>query len=311
MKVLITGSRGLVGSNIVEAAPKYNLNLLTPSRKELDLTDYQATLKYIEESSPDVIIHAAGVVGGIQANIDEPFKFTNDNLLMGINLINAALKCNVRDLINLGSSCMYPKEAENPLSENVLFSGALEPTNEGYAIAKLTVAKLCQFASKECDVNYKTLIPCNLYGKYDKFDSVKSHMIPAVIMKTHRCKVEGLNNIDIWGDGTARREFMFAGDLAEFILSNLNKVESLPDMMNIGVGKDYSIEEFYKIISEVIGFTGKFSFDLSKPAGMKQKLVDVKKQNELGWTPKVGLKEGIIETYNYYLNGEKNASTSN
>jgi GDP-L-fucose synthase len=302
MKVLLTGSQGLVGSNINELKPSF-IELLTPSFEELDILNSEKVHEYIKKTKPELIIHAAGIVGGIQANIENPVKFLTENTLMAHNLILSARENQVENLINLGSSCMYPRNAENPLSEDLILNGELEPTNEGYAIAKIYAQRLCSYINKEAgNSNYKTLIPCNIYGRGDKFDPKWGHMIPAVIQKLHEAKEANLPQVALWGDGTARREFMFAGDLAGFIWYAAKNLEQIPDLLNVGLESDYSILEYYKVISEVVGYHGSFEFDLSKPVGMKQKKIDIQKLKILGWSPGFSLKDGIQETYNYFLN---------
>lgn len=301
MKILITGGSGMVGRNLVEFLHKSsNYKLNYPTSEELNLLDKQNVLNFLQKDKFDAIIHCAGLVGGIQANIQRPFSFLNVNLQMGLNLMEAAVNCGVPKIINLGSSCMYPKDSEDILEETDVLTGKLEPTNEGYAIAKIAVAKLGEFAKKEFNLDYKTIIPCNLYGKYDKFDPENSHMIPAVIRKLHKAK--SLNqDAEIWGDGTARREFMYAEDLADFIKFALENYERLESFTNVGLGFDYSIREYYELIADVVGFKGKFHFDLEKPSGMKRKLCSIKKQNALGWNPKYSLREGLSLTNEFFI----------
>ncbi|MGB2153671.1 MAG: NAD-dependent epimerase/dehydratase family protein, partial [Flavobacteriaceae bacterium] len=246
------------------------------------------------------VIHCAGLVGGIQTNIEKPYSFLFSNTLMGLNLVNACVNQRIRKVINLGSSCMYPKDQTSNLNEEDILTGPLEPTNEGYAIAKITVSKLCEYAKREYKLDYKTIIPCNLYGKYDKFDPEKSHMIPAAIRKLHKAKTSK-KTATIWGDGGARREFMYVEDLVDFIsyaLKNYNKIDHI---MNVGLGYDFSIKEYYDAIAEVVGYNGDFEYDLTKPSGMKRKLCDVTKQKKIGWKPKNSLTEGLQKTYQYYL----------
>jgi GDP-L-fucose synthase len=301
MKILITGANGMVGRNIIEHKDISKFDLLVPNRKELNLLNYSDVEKYIKKSAPDFIIHAAGKVGGIQDNIAHPVSFLIENLDMGRNVIMAAKINNVKNLINLSSSCMYPREAKNPLSEDMILKGELEPTNEGYAIAKIMSTRLCEYINKEDNsFNYKTIIPCNLYGRFDKFEPNHSHMIPAVIKKIDDAKMKGLNEIDIWGDGKARREFMYAGDLADFILYSISNFSRMPQNINIGLGHDYTINEYYKIIAEVIGYNGKFNHDLTKPIGMKQKLIDDTQLRNFGWKYKTSLFDGIEKTFEYY-----------
>ena len=299
--ILITGGNGMVGRNLINYLSKKNqTNLLYPSRSELDLTDFKSVLSFINNNKPDAIIHCAGLVGGIQANIERPYSYLNRNLIMGCNLVEASILNKVPKLINLGSSCMYPANISSKLNETDILSGKLEPTNEGYAIAKIAIAKLCEFAKKEFGLDYKTIIPCNLYGKWDKFDPDNSHMIPAAIRKLHLAK----NNNDIpliWGDGNARREFMYAEDLADFIDYSLINYNLLESYTNVGLGYDYSILDYYKEIAFIVKYEGDFKFDLTKPSGMKRKLCSIKKQEKLAWSPKHTLKEGLTKTYKYYL----------
>lgn len=302
MKLFITGGRGMVGKNIIALAEKKGIEVIAPSRQELDLTSQVAINEYLSIHRPDVVVHCAGLVGGIQANIAAPYDFCFQNLQIGLNVIQASHDAGIKRLINLGSSCMYPRLAQNPLKEEQILTGELEPTNEGYAVAKVAVAKLAEYLSAQYGVEYKTLIPCNLYGYWDKFDVNKSHMIPAVIRKIDEAVKSNQSVVDIWGDGLARREFMFAEDLADFILFSLERFNKLPNTMNVGLGYDYSINDYYEAVAEVVGYTGTFEHDLIKPAGMKQKLVDVTQQTNLGWTPKTDLTQGIRRTYQFYLN---------
>lgn len=305
MKLFLTGGNGMVGRNIVALATKYGVQVDAPSRKELDLSDLPSVKDYLMNSKPDVVVHCAGLVGGIQANIGSPYDFCFQNLQIGMNVVQASFESGVEKLINLGSSCMYPRQAENPLREELVLTGELEPTNEGYAVAKVAIARLTEYISKQYGVNYKTYIPCNLYGYWDEFEPEKSHMIPAVIRKLDAAAKNGGLETDIWGDGLSRREFMFAEDLADFILFSLDKFDEVPPYINVGLGVDYTINEFYKTIAQVVGYSGSFAHDLTKPSGMKQKLVDTTKQAQLGWSPKHSLEEGIRKTYDYYLNEVK------
>jgi GDP-L-fucose synthase len=301
MKILLTGSNGMVGKNILEHNSAHNYDFLTPSSKELNLLNYQDVKNYIAFNKPDFIIHSAGKVGGIQANIKEPVSFLVDNLDMGRNIIIAAKENNIKNLLNLASSCMYPRDANNPLSENLILKGELEPTNEGYAIAKIMSTRLCEYIVKEDDSkSYKTVIPCNLYGKHDKFHPENSHMIPAVIRKIYQAKLSGTNEINIWGDGTARREFMYTEDLADFIFYALTNFDKMPQNINVGIGHDYSINDYYSEIAKVLDYKGEFSHDLTKPTGMKQKLIDDTKLKEFGWKSKTTLTEGLSKTIDYY-----------
>jgi GDP-L-fucose synthase len=300
-RVFLTGGAGMVGSNILEhpAAAKYEF--FTPDITQLDLFNFAAVKAYVEKVKPDFIIHAAGRVGGIQANMANPVAFLLENLDMGRNLVWAARQCGVKKLINLGSSCMYPRNASNPLKEELVLQGELEPTNEGYALAKTVVSRLCSYISRENpEFQYKTLIPCNLFGRWDKFAPEHSHMIPAVIRKLHEAKAKGSGSIDIWGDGTARREFMYAGDVADCIHRAITNFDTMPELMNVGLGGDHSVNDYYHAVAEVVGYKGSFTHDLTKPAGMARKLVDTSRLNAWGWKPSTSLKDGIAAAYEFF-----------
>ncbi len=300
MKILITGSGGMVGQNILEHRQASHYEFLTPNRSELNLLDASKVKKYLAENKPDMIIHAAGVVGGIQANIAEPVRFLVDNMQMGLNMLTAAKDAEITRFMNLSSSCMYPRDAQNPLAEELILKGELEPTNEGYALAKVASTRLCEYIHREdSDYLYKTVIPCNLYGRHDKFDPKHSHMIPAVMRKIFEAKQAGLQEIDIWGDGLARREFMYAGDLADFVYYAIQNFEAMPQNINVGLGHDYTINEYYAEIAKVVGFEGEFVHDLTKPTGMKQKLIDDTKLKAFGWRYTTSLEDGLKQTFEY------------
>ena len=301
MKILLTGSGGMVGQNILHHSAFKNHELLAPRRKDLDLFDAKAVLNYIKMHQPDFVIHAAGRVGGIQANISHPVEFLVENTDINRNVILACRDAGVGRLLNLGSSCMYPRNAPNPLHEELVLQGELEPTNEGYALAKIFAQRLCQYISQDPKFKYKTLIPSNLYGPFDKFSPEHSHLVPAVIRKLHLAKKNKISEVDIWGDGTARREFLYVGDLVHCIDQALQNFETLPKMMNVGLGFDYSVNEYYQAAAEVIGYTGKFTHDLTKPVGMKQKLCSVEKAQTWGWQSQHSLKQGLEKTYHYFL----------
>ncbi|HLP67343.1 MAG TPA: GDP-L-fucose synthase [Rhizobium sp.] len=301
MKIFLTGGSGMVGSNVLEHPRSKQHTILAPRRAELDLLSENAVYAYLQSHQPDVVIHTAGTVGGIQANIAHPVSFFSDNLKMGMNVLLGARRASIPQLLNIGSSCMYPRDAKNPLREKSVLSGELEPTNEGYAIAKIACARLCEYINREePSYLYKTIIPCNLYGRHDKFDPSKSHMIPAAIRKTAEAMETKSETVEIWGTGQARREFMYAGDLADFIYTAIDRISDLPQNLNVGLGYDYSILEYYQVIGGVLGFRGRFTHDLSKPQGMSQKVVDITKLSAFGWKPKTALKTGIELTYDFY-----------
>lgn len=301
MKILLTGATGMVGQNFVELAKDSDFELLTPTSAQLNLLDQKSVNDWFKQNQPEAVVHAAGLVGGIQANIARPVDFLCLNTIMGINLINTARQQGVSRFLNLTSSCMYPRNVDAKLTEDLVLTGQLEPTNEGYALAKILTARLCDYINVEDSAsNFKTLIPCNLYGRFDKFSIHNSHMIPAVIRKVDEAIKSSSKIVDIWGSGEARREFMFAGDLADFISFALLNFDRLPQNTNVGLGYDYAINEYYETIGNVLGFEGEFVHDLTKPEGMKRKLLDVSSIDSLGWKAKTDLKAGIAKTYEYY-----------
>jgi GDP-L-fucose synthase len=252
-------------------------------------------------NKPDLVIHAAGRVGGIQANMAHPVDFLDSNNVIGRNVIMGSWKEGVRNLINLGSTCMYPAAAPNPLSEDMILTGSLEATNEGYALAKIMAMRLCDYINREDPkARFKTLIPCNLFGPHDKFDPKHSHLLPAIIHKVHQAKIEGAPNVEIWGNGIARREFMYAPDLADAVFQAATDIETCPELINIGLGHDFTINEYYSEVADVIDWQGQFTHDLTRPVGMDQKLCDNRRATEWGWSAPTSLHVGIEETYKFY-----------
>ena len=301
-KILITGGSGMVGRNFLEHQSASEYEIFFPSSTELNLIDYEEVQKYLKKANPDIVIHAAGKVGGIQDNIQNPIEFLDINNCIGRNIIMASYNQGIKNFINLASTCMYPKNAKNPLKEELILTGTLEPTNEGYALAKIMATRLCQYIQNNNNsFNYKTIIPCNLFGRFDKFDPKSAHLVPAIINKIHHAKEQNMKAIEIWGDGNSRREFMYTEDLVDAIYKALKNIDSLPQLMNCGLGKDFSITDYYEIVAKVIGWQGSFNYDLAKPAGMKQKLCDISLQNKWGWRPKTSLMNGVSKTYKYYL----------
>lgn len=301
MKIFLTGSSGLVGSNLLQSLKDRGDNVFAPSRHELNLLDFDKVVSYLHKANPDIVIHAAGKVGGIQANIADPAGFLYANTIIGFNVIEASRSCGIPKLLNLGSSCMYPKDNLSLLTEDDILSGLLEPTNEGYAIAKIGCMKLCEYLTRQSSsLQYKTVIPCNLYGEHDSFEEGKSHLIPAAIKKVYEAKING-SDVVIWGDGTARREFMYIKDLISALLFVIDRYQEIPVKMNIGLGYDYSVKQYYEYVAETIGFSGDFKFDLEKPSGMNRKLMDSSILQGLGWIPSYSIHQGLRLTYNYYL----------
>lgn len=300
-RIFLTGATGMVGQNILEHSAINRYEVLAPTRSELNLSHYAQVEAYLHTHQPDLIIHAAGRVGGIQANLAAPVEFLLANMDMGRNIVMAARAVGIKKLLNLGSSCMYPRNGVNPLSEDSILCGQLEPTNEGYALAKVVTLRLCEYIHREdASFHYKTLIPCNLYGRYDKFEPAHSHLIPAIIHKVSQAIEQHQSTVEIWGDGTARREFMYAGDLADAVLQAVAQFDSLPYLMNIGLGHDYTINEYYQTVANLLGYTGQFVHDVTKPVGMMQKLVSVDKQIAWGWSAQITLHDGIAKTIEFY-----------
>lgn len=294
----------MVGHNLLEHRGMHAFNVFAPSSSELNLCDFDSVLAYIQIAKPDLIIHAAGRVGGIQANMRDPLKFLVDNLDIGRNLLMAARQTGVTRLINLGSSCMYPSNYSEPLEEEMILKGELESTNEGYALAKIVTARLCDYIRRnDANFQYKTIIPCNLYGTYDKFDPLHSHLIPAIIHKVHLAQQMRHSTVEIWGDGEVRREFMYAGDLADALVRAITHFDTLPEYMNVGLGYDHTINEYYKATAEVLGYKGEFVHDTTKPVGMARKLVSISRQTTWGWSASHDLRSGIEKTYAFYLKG--------
>jgi GDP-L-fucose synthase len=299
--IYVAGHRGLVGSAIVRRlrAEGYE-NLILRTSKELDLRDQRAVGRFFETERPDYVIHAAAKVGGILANDRYPAEFIYDNLMMEANIIHASYTSGVQKLLALGSTCIYPKMAPQPLKEEYLLSGPLEPTNEWYAVAKIAGIKLCQAYQRQYGCRFIAAMPTNLYGPGDNFDLEKSHVLPALIRKFHDARLNGNSAVTLWGTGSALREFLHVDDLADACLFLMEHYED-PDIINIGVGEDLSIAELAGIVRDVVGFTGEIEYDSSKPDGTPRKLVDTTKINSLGWHASTGLREGITHTYKWFL----------
>lgn len=293
----------MLGSAIVRALGE-GLNeddLLIPTSAELDLTDARAVGEYAGAVRPDATIHAAGRVGGIAANLADPVGFLVDNMAMGMNVIHASHDAAVPRLINIGSSCMYPRGHSSALVETDVLSGTLEPTNEGYAIAKIAADRLCEYLSRQYGAAYRTVIPSNLYGPGDHFDDQRGHLIANAIRKVVAAVDEGCDQVVIWGDGTARREFTYVDDVARWIAALAHQdLEALPPRVNAGVGLDYTVTEFYEHIASAAGYPGGFSYDASKPVGMMRKLMDSSLASAHGWAPGTQLDEGLRLTLDYY-----------
>jgi len=297
----VAGHRGMVGSAVVRRLQRAGFeNILTRTRQELDLMDRAVVRGFFESERPDYVVDAAARVGGIAANFEKPVEFLIENLTIQNNVIQAAADFGVTKLLFLGSSCIYPKLAPQPLTEDALLTGPLEPTNDAYAIAKIAGIKLCQAYAREYGKNFISGMPTNLYGPNDNFDLQTSHVLPALIRKVHEAKRDGAKEVAVWGSGKPRREFLHVDDLADacfFLLENYNSLE----IVNIGCGEDVSIRELAETVCEVIGFEGSLAFDTSKPDGTPRKLMHVGRLLALGWKPRIGLKDGIRDAYDWFL----------
>ena len=300
-RTYVAGHRGLVGSAIVRRLEGDGFeNLIVRTRKEVDLTDPRAVDMFFETEKPEYVFLAAAKVGGILANATYPVDFLRDNLAIELNVLHAAHRNRVKKLLFLGSSCIYPKFAPQPMKEEHLLTGGLEPTNEPYAIAKIAGIKLCQAYRKQHGANFISAMPTNLYGPGDNFDLSSSHVLPALIRKFHEAKERGEPSVTVWGTGTPRREFLHVDDLADaclFLMDNYSGDESL----NIGVGKDVSIAELASLVGDVVGYEGEISYDTSKPDGTPRKLLDISKLNNLGWQARIPLRVGIEQTYRWFV----------
>ena len=305
-KIYIAGHNGMVGSAIWRTlSDKGFSNLIGASSKELDLRNQQEVRDFIKKENPEVIIDAAARVGGILANNDYPYQFIMENMQIQNNLIDSALQNNVDKFIFLGSSCIYPKLAPQPLKEEYLLTDTLEPTNEWYAIAKITGVKTCQAIRKQFGKDYVSLMPTNLYGTYDNFDLNTSHVLPAMIRKFHEAKENNHASVTLWGSGLPMREFLFVDDMAKAVVFALEN--KLPDYLyNVGTGEDLTIKELAEIIQKIVGHQGEIIWDSNKPDGTPRKLMDVSKMHELGWKHQVDLKDGIQKTYNWFLENIEN-----
>jgi len=299
-RIYVAGHRGLVGSAVMRALKKAGYdNLIVRTHAELDLTEQSAVRNFFQDLKPEVVIMAAARVGGIHANNSRPAGFLRDNLLMQDNVIDAAYRHGAGKFVFLGSSCIYPRTAPQPIREDSLLTGPLEPTNEWYAVAKIAGLKMCQAYRREFGFNAIALMPTNLYGPGDNFDLQNSHVLPALIRKFHEAKNRSDESVEIWGTGTPRREFLHVDDLADAVIFMLRNYED-EKIVNVGWGEDLTIHELAEMVMSAVGFSGKLSFDPSKPDGMPRKLLDVSRLNALGWRPRIPLKAGIASTYAWF-----------
>lgn len=301
--IYVAGHRGLVGSALVRKLKALGYrHILTKTRNELDLTNPYQVDHFFEENRPQYVFLAAAKVGGIYANSKYPADFIRENLAIQTNVIHASYRFQAKKLLFLGSSCIYPKMAPQPLMEDYLLSGKLENTNEPYAIAKIAGIKMCEAYNKQYNTNFMAVMPTNLYGPNDNFDLEHSHVLPALIRKFHEAKATGQSHVVVWGTGTPRREFLHVDDLADACIYLMEKfhAKTVGPFLNIGTGEDLPIKELAQLIRQTVGFTGKIVFDSTKPDGTPRKVLDVSKTDRLGWKASIGLKDGIEQTYRWF-----------
>ncbi len=302
-RIYVAGHRGLVGGAIVRRLAQDGFqNLITRSHGELDLTRQGEVEAFFAEHKPDYVFLAAAKVGGIVANDSYSGEFIRDNLLIQTNVIDAAYRNGVRKLVFLGSTCIYPKFAEQPMREDALLTGKLEPTNSAYAVAKIAGIEMCQAYAKQYGFNSLCLMPTNLYGPGDNFDLEKSHVIPALMRKAHEAKIRGDESMTVWGTGTPRREFLHVDDMADATLHCMQNVDgSTGELLNVGVGQELTIRELVETVCDVVGFEGELIFDATKPDGTPRKLVDISLLRDRGWTARIPFRDGLAETYRWYV----------
>jgi GDP-L-fucose synthase len=299
-RVWVAGHRGMVGAAVVRRLTSESCEILTASRNELDLRCQAAVADWMSRRRPHVVIVAAATVGGILANDTRPAEFLYDNLMIETNIIHCAKIFGVEKLLFLGSSCIYPRLAEQPIGENALLGGPLEPTNQWYAVAKIAGIKMCQAYRRQYGCDFISAMPTNLYGPNDNFDPVSSHVVAALIVKAHRAKLERRREIELWGTGTPRREFMYVDDLSDALV-HLLKTYSAEEPVNVGVGSDVTIHELANMVMRVVGVEARIRFDLSKPDGTPRKLMDSERLFATGWRPKTSLEDGLRKAYISYL----------
>jgi len=308
-KVWVAGHRGMVGSALVRRLAGIGCTVLTADRAQLDLRDQRAVEAWLGKARPDAVFLAAATVGGILANDSRPAEFLYDNLAIETNIVHAAWRVGVAKLLFLGSSCIYPKHAKQPMAEEALLSGPLEPTNQWYAVAKIAGLKLCQAYRRQYGCDFIAAMPTNLYGINDSFDLVSSHVIPALIAKIHAAKIQKAPTVPIWGSGTPRREFLYVDDLADALVFLMERYSS-EDFVNVGTGTDLTVAELAATIARAVGYQGRFVFDRGKPDGTPQKLLDVSRLSALGWRAATPLEEGLALTYQWYAERAPAAAAS-
>ena len=316
-KIYVAGHRGMVGSAIIRQLQSQGFNnILCRTHTELDLCNQAAVQGFMQAERPDYVVLAAAKVGGIHANNTYPAEFIYENLMMEANVINAAYQSGCKNLLFLGSSCIYPKKAAQPMTEKALLSGSLEPTNEPYAIAKIAGIKLCESYNRQYSIDYRSVMPTNLYGQNDNFHPENSHVIPAMMRRFHEAKLRGDKEVVVWGTGKPMREFLHVDDMAAATIHVMrldiekyqSSVEPMLSHINVGSGVDCTIRELAETIKKVVGFTGELVFDTTKPDGTLRKLMSVSRLAEMGWTARIGLEAGLVSTYQWFLKNQNDDS---
>ena len=297
--VLVTGASGMLGQHLVPMLENKGHRVLAPSREDVDLTDADVTRSYIQSTTIDAVVHCAAYVAGIASSRASKHHSFDANVSMGMNLIRSCLDNGITTLLNVGSATVYPSEAPQPLSESSLGQGAFEGPIEGYALSKYVVYRACAMANEQHNVSYKTVLPCNLFGPYDNFSLETGHMLPAILHRMHQAKEQNNSPIVIWGDGSAKREFLYAPDLADFICFALDNFESLPEVMNVGSGVEVSVNEMHQHMAKITGYTGELKHDFDKPVGRLRRYLNLHHQQRLGWSPKTPFEEALAITYDY------------
>lgn len=307
-RILITGGSGMVGSALLRQLRREGYeNVTAPSSKQFDLRDASAAQRMFAEIPTDYVFHLAGHIGGIGASVTYPVEFLYENAIIGMHVIHAARLAKIRKMVFLSSSCVYPRDCPQPMKEEYILTGRFEPTNEGYAIAKIAAMKLCEYSNKQYGTNFLNLMPCNVYGYGDHFEPEKSHAVSALMYKMHKAKQQRLPSIEAWGTGTTRRELLFIDDLADAMLYFMKNVDAndIGPFVNIGLGDDISIRDLAYTLRDILGYSGEVVFNPNMPDGMPRKLMDVSRAAQLGWKAKVGIAEGLSRTYDWY---QKNAA---
>jgi len=297
--VLVTGASGMLGQHLVPMLEAKGHIVLRPSQNELDLTNSETVFKYIQSNPIDIVVHGAAYVAGIASSTTMKHHSFDTNVTMGLNLIRSCIQHGVQRILNVGSATVYPSDAPQPLTESSLGEGAFEGPIEGYALSKYVVYRACAMANEQHNVSFKTVLPCNLYGPYDNFSIETGHMLPAILHRMHQAKEQGNVPIVIWGDGSAKREFIYVADLADFICFSLDNFDDLPEVMNVGSGVEISVNEMHQHMANITGYSGEFKHDLDKPVGRLRRYLNLQNQQRLGWSPKTPFEEALAITYEY------------